>query len=99
MEFLVCSQPTMSQFETKGFRDIVSQFLDDFSLHSLIGDMTSTLAYSSGTLKEDENKSKMLLQHFLHPFESSISLDLAAMVLPHVPHLFLFVARRRRTDP
>ncbi len=81
----------MSQYHTPGFRNTVSEFLDDLSLHSIVCDLTTQS--SSGTARLDN--SRRHLQHFIHPSISSIVLDLSVIPLPHVPDMWLFVARRR----
>lgn len=88
----------MNLFQTRNFRNLVAGFLDDSSLHSVIGDLTGKLGSSAKTLDENtsnEREPERLLRQFLHPRDPSDFLDLSVMLLPHVPNLYLFIARRR----
>lgn len=91
VEFLVCCYPSMKTYHTQQFRESVSEFLDDYSLHSVIGDLTIQL--SNGGVESEH--SPRLVRQFLHAFHPHVMLDLQAMQLNHVPDLYLFIARRR----
>ena len=97
-EFLVCCQPSMNLFFTRNFRILVAGFLDDSSLHGVIGDLTAKLGSSPKILEEatlNDVRPERLLRQFLHPRDPGDFLDLSVMLLPHVPNLYLFIARRR----
>ena len=84
----------MSQHHTKRFYKTVSEFLDDYSLHSVIGDLTTQLTNNT----DGSKPLSRLIRQYLHPTDPSAVLDLQVISVPHVPDLSLFVARRRSSE-
>lgn len=86
-------RPSLSQFHSTGFRGMVSEFLDDYALHSIIGDLTTQLSSDPIGLQSSTRH----VQRFIHPSTPSVILDLSIVPLSHVPDMWLFIARRKHS--
>jgi hypothetical protein len=84
----------MNQFSTENFRRIVSDYLHQDELHSLVLEMNEQLSdLNSPSFTDDGRQSSQRLdRHFIHPKDPSKILLVTGACLPHNQSVFLFAA-------
>eukprot|EP00934_Nitzschia_sp_Nitz4_P006559 Nitzschia sp. Nitz4//scaffold69_size99277//14106//17060//NITZ4_004620-RA/size99277-augustus-gene-0.9-mRNA-1//-1//CDS//3329556676//6549//frame0 len=90
VEYLVCCQPSMKLYPTATFRTMIAEFLDDFTLHSMIGEFSVRLMDPQGGHHQSRPS-----QRFIHPIHANVVLELTAFNVQNAPNIILFVARRQ----
>ena len=95
VEFLVTCRTSLqfSEFQSVGFRQTISEFLEEHSWLRIISELTTPLVDS--TTASDQLMRRV--RQFVHPRVPTVMLELIMIPVPHVTDMWLIIVRRRQT--
>jgi len=90
--YMVCCQQSMNRFGNRRFQNSAMEYVEEDTLHRVVGDMHSELLVLSTSSKFN---GRCLLRRFSHKSNPATELEISASLLRYQPAVTLLVSRIR----